>query len=617
MEKADFLHLVRLSELDAGSNPARYRRAVWCFAGLGYLYVLAMLSCGLVLFGIGIDGFLHAPRGSGWMLLFAASGLALVWSGLAALWLRLNPPQGIAIGAADAPALFEALQRIRTKVRGPRLHEVLLTGDMNASITQVPRWGLLGGNRNYLAIGLPLVMALDERRLLTVLAHEYGHLRGDHGRLSAWVYRTRHAWTVLADRAQSGEGLANALTQRFLGWYFPRFIARTFAMARQDEYEADRTAQRLLGPEATGAALVEIEVKSRWLDQRFWRDHWAGAVAAPAPAMLPLARMAEQVHRIPEPAFAADALREALRRLSSYDDTHPVLRDRLDAIGVKPVLPAWSQRGSLALLGAAAQTAIAELDRRWWSDARAQWQAAHAQAQEDAVRRHELGARGASASVDELLELAELCRRLDPDDGGEETQLRIALGRSPEHPRVLSALAQWLIERKSSEALDLLETLHHSSPGQAYPACRMALALADTVEIPVEQRRLWRGRLEPAEQREKQAWEEFAHAHPLQDLLAHGLDAGSLKAVRAELIRTREVRRAWLARRSVSTFPDRAYYLVFVELALHATAALEQSCQALWEQLPLPGPRRVVFTGTELAPDVVEQACGVPVYRRR
>ena len=36
-----------------------------------------------------------------------------------------------------------------------------------------------------------MMMMLDRRRLLSVLAHEYGHLRGNHGKLSAWIYRTR------------------------------------------------------------------------------------------------------------------------------------------------------------------------------------------------------------------------------------------------------------------------------------------------------------------------------------------------------------------------------------------------------------------------------------------
>ena len=62
------------------------------------------------------------------------------------------------------------------------------------AIVQRPRFGLFGGARNHLVIGMPLMMALDRQRFLAVLAHEYGHLRGDHGRFHAWVYRARASW---------------------------------------------------------------------------------------------------------------------------------------------------------------------------------------------------------------------------------------------------------------------------------------------------------------------------------------------------------------------------------------------------------------------------------------
>lgn len=40
-------------------------------------------------------------------------------------------------------------------------------------------------------------LALDRPRFLAVMAHEYGHLRSDHGQFAAWIYRTRLSWTRL------------------------------------------------------------------------------------------------------------------------------------------------------------------------------------------------------------------------------------------------------------------------------------------------------------------------------------------------------------------------------------------------------------------------------------
>ncbi|RZL87953.1 MAG: peptidase M48, partial [Variovorax sp.] len=190
MDRADFVHLVRLSEHASADDTHGYRRGVAVFAAVGYLWVMACLAL-----AVGIIAWVVTSlrQGSfsftrGWLLLFA---LGLLWATLRALWVRFDEPEGVPLAREDAPVLFEALDRIRRKIDGPAVHHVYLDSEFNASIRQLPRFGLFGGAVNYLTVGLPLLMALDRRRLLSVLAHEYGHLRGNHGKLSAWIYRTR------------------------------------------------------------------------------------------------------------------------------------------------------------------------------------------------------------------------------------------------------------------------------------------------------------------------------------------------------------------------------------------------------------------------------------------
>ena len=55
---------------------------------------------------------------------------------------------------------------------------------------------------------------------------------------------------------------------------FPRFDALSFALAREDEYEADRVSARLFGSEVASQALLEIAIKAQWYEQEFWRRHW-------------------------------------------------------------------------------------------------------------------------------------------------------------------------------------------------------------------------------------------------------------------------------------------------------------------------------------------------------
>ncbi len=350
MDQADFVHMVRMSEHASADDSRAYRRSVAAFAALGYAWVLGCMLLAVGALWWVVPQLLHGRFrwAMGWMLL-AAGGL--LWACARALWVRLDAPEGVEITAEQAPALFEALERIRKKVKGPAIHHVYVDGEFNASIHQLPRYGLFGGAVNQLTVGLPLAMALDKPRLLAVLAHEYGHLRGDHGRFAAWIYRTRLSWLRLHERFSDDAGPVAVATQAFLDWYFPRFAAKTFALARQDEYEADRIAARLLGAEVAAAALTEIEVKGAWLGDAFWAQHWRAAAAQPLPVG-PYTAMRSLLALPPEPRFAQDALRQALQRISSVDDTHPVLRDRVEALtGGRPALPAWSQRSALSLLG--------------------------------------------------------------------------------------------------------------------------------------------------------------------------------------------------------------------------------------------------------------------------
>ena len=83
------------------------------------------------------------------------SALGLLWTTLHALWLRMEPPEGVELQREDAPALFEALERIRRKIPGPPIHHVYLDDAFNASIRQWPRFGLLGGAVNTLTSACP------------------------------------------------------------------------------------------------------------------------------------------------------------------------------------------------------------------------------------------------------------------------------------------------------------------------------------------------------------------------------------------------------------------------------------------------------------------------------
>ena len=120
--------------------------------------------------------------------------------------MRVPPPQGEPVTPTQAPALFEAIAGMRRRMKGPRVHQVLVVDEVNAAVVQRPAFGLVGFPRNDLLPGLPLLHSMAPDEALAVVAHGYGHLAGWYGRFGAWIYRLRHTWRRLQDFAEQLKG---------------------------------------------------------------------------------------------------------------------------------------------------------------------------------------------------------------------------------------------------------------------------------------------------------------------------------------------------------------------------------------------------------------------------
>ena len=618
MDQADFVHLVRMSEHASADNSRAYRRSVAAFAALGYAWVLGCLLLAVGLVAWVLPQLLHG-RFKFWMvsLLIAAGGL--LWVSLRALWVRLEPPDGVEVTALEAPELFDALARIRRKIKGPPIHKVWLNDEFNASIQQVPRYGLLGGAVNHLTIGLPLLMALDRPRFLAVLAHEYGHLRGDHGRFAAWIYRTRLSWMRLNHSLADDEGPVAAATQAFMRWYFPRFSAKTFALARQDEYEADRIAGKLLGRDVTAAALAEIEIRGAWLQAEFWGGHWSAAAGNPLPVG-PYRSMRRRLAEPPDAAFANDAMRQALRRISDVDDTHPGLRDRIEALDVAPTVPDWSRGTALGLLGPDAKRWVAHFDKAWCKDNATEWKQHHAWLERVRARAEALAAAStAQSSAAELVELARLKRHLDPR-APVRALLETALERSPEHPGALRGLVGCLPDDDRDGKIALLHRLWETGSGDRYWAARTALAELETPRLGMDHDaaafKQWRKRLERAQESEERAWEELANTSFFSQITRHDLSEFELAELQAELARCAPLARCWLVRKNLREHPQRRAYLLFVELPTLDDDSRYHLCRALERNLSLPGPALAMWAGESPTLKEIQRYAFDPVFVR-
>src|SRR5688500_2680353 len=144
MTREEFESLVK--SLEAARNK-RPRIFIWntvlLVAGAyGYLLITLLLSLGLV--GLFIALMIYKPNAAtfkfGALAICVCGGLALAI--IKGLWVRLDPPEGMKLLPADAPALFAMLEEIRQKLDCAPFHEVLLVPEHNAAVVQIPRLGI-------------------------------------------------------------------------------------------------------------------------------------------------------------------------------------------------------------------------------------------------------------------------------------------------------------------------------------------------------------------------------------------------------------------------------------------------------------------------------------------
>src|SRR5437867_3769539 len=162
--------LVRRLEPLASASPRTYQARVAVLAALGFGYIIVMLLA--VIAALVVLVVLVATSHAAILLKLAIPLLALIAAILRAFWVRIEPPKRLSIARSDSPELWRLVDEIRRPLAAPRVHEIQIDGAFNAGVTQVPRLGILGWQRNYLTFGLPLLQGLTLDQLRAVVGHE-------------------------------------------------------------------------------------------------------------------------------------------------------------------------------------------------------------------------------------------------------------------------------------------------------------------------------------------------------------------------------------------------------------------------------------------------------------
>lgn len=369
LTEQQFIELVKKAEKDASDSIKRYKIKLALFALLGYAVIFTVLLILIALAGgsIGIAFFSSKL----FMLLLKTKViifiLAGIWLFLRALWVRFEPPSGYTLKREKYPKLFKEIDNLTKYLDALKIHQVILDNRFSASVIQTPRLGILGFQKNTLFLGLQLMMALSPQEMRAVLAHEFGHLSGNHSRFAGRIYRIRLAWYRIKESLESSKSFGAKLMKKFFNWYAPKFEAYSFAFARSNEFEADKISAELTSPEIAAKALINVHTTGSYIDQKYWDEFYKKADDMPRPPGAPYDGLADFIKTSPITGDDLTAeINKQMERKTHYADTHPSLKERLQAITNKEILPEPVQNSvAEAWLGKNYQNVMDHFDAEW------------------------------------------------------------------------------------------------------------------------------------------------------------------------------------------------------------------------------------------------------------
>ena len=567
--RLQFERWVQQAEAQIAAAPATYKWRVALLAVLGYVVIFGLLA---ILIGLIAGSIWGALSSTVFLILLIKKKLIfllgfLVYSIGRALWVKLDPPVGYALKIARVPALQQEIQALQQALRTPRIHEIILTDEFNAGIAQTPRLGIFGWDKNTLILGLPLLLALSPLQARAVLAHEFGHISGNHSRFNGWIYRVRMSWYRVMQAFDHSGAWGMGWLRRLFNWYAPYFSAYSFALARANEYEADAISAQMTSPQAAAQALLRTNVLTPVSYEHYWNPLIARADKIAEPARSPIGGLAKFLHA---PNVVQEAMGEQLAKLqrveTGHDDTHPALKDRLQALGASPELPlTLEESAAQAWFGSEAAALLQDFDQQWLNRNEAAWKERFAQAEAGRHKIAELRARALDdLSADEHWQLASSTERYGPDvDVLPDYQSYRA--RFPEHRDADYVIGRLLLARDDATGLGFLEQATEKFSLVA-GACEIACGyLKRTGQTELAEQ--WRLRAE------RHMDLEYAAHHERQTVIAEDqltpctLSEDDLATLRDKLGALSGLKRVWICQKEVEHLLAHPVYVVAFEVA--------------------------------------------------
>lgn len=612
MTRQQFETLARKLEKTAESGMSSYRAKVLLLAAAGYVYIFLILAAVLAVLGL-LVWTLVSGRMSSILIKVGLPFGALAFTILRALWVRWPEPTGMPLTPQQAPKLFSEVESIRRKLNAPKVHRVFIDDRFNAAMEQRPMLGVFGWTQGYIHVGLPLMLATSTAEFRAVLAHEMGHLSGNHGRSTGWVYRIRRTWSQLLHRLQEEDRWGSGIFTKFFQWYAPFLNAYSFVLARAQEYEADQCAAEVAGRETAAQALVAIEVRGKFLDEQFWGDVWKTANESQVPPEHIFVRQSNALRSDIPVEQTKRWLRQSLSAKTGYVDTHPSLSDRLRALGVQMEEFDWVSRLKVAdeptaakeMLGQSLDSWFQKFHKRWYEAAMPAWKDRHKEVQSLSERLAELKQHATESQLDEeeSWEVARLSRDLEGD------QAALPLYQELMRKNVNDVSANFEVGRifllqGESSGIDHLERAMSADPDCTFSACSIVEQYLREQDKPTDAEQYYNRAMDFLDATAN-ADAERQNIVASDTFLPHGVEASVVKPTQDHLRRYARLKTAYLVRKSVRHLPERPAYVlgILMTRAWYQFSNNQQDLDLLSliaEQTPLPPGTYIILLSEAL-----------------
>lgn len=579
MTREKYEALVRKLEKSAAANPGLYKARVVALTALGYGYIL-LIAGGLLLLtllvgALMVIGLANGRAGSLQLLKLEIPLLIFCFLVLKAFWVRVHPPEGTELTREQFPELFADVDALSQSLNAPKVHTIVLTEDFNAAMSQNPLLGVFGWYRNYLILGLPLMQTLPRDQFLAVVAHELGHLSGQHSRFSVWIYRVRATWGNLLDSLTDRGGRSAGVFRSFLRWYAPYYDASTFVLRRENEYAADRCSAEATSRQAAANALVNIELRGRYLSEHFWPDITRKSRETAAPPQDLFFSMASALSSPVPFQDGSRWLTEALRIETGYTDTHPSLSDRLKALNWEiaapgDIAPSSDDTTSSAdfYLGARQEQFARQYSEQWSNSIRPDWEQVHKENEELRRKLEELETKAARETLgaEEEFDRIWAIERLRGE--AEAFPLYVALrDREPQHAPAQFAVGRLLLEKDDTSGIACIEKAMELEEAAVPDGCNLIYGFYRRQGRTAEAADYVR-RYDQHSDKMDEARAERENVTLKDTFVAHQMPDEKLRELLAIIGRFDFIRDAYLARKEVRHFTDHPVYLLALDVKI-------------------------------------------------